>query len=111
MLATGFPYHDYSKLDKFMELFIFFLKNSHGLRRFGSAAVDLVYVACGRLEGFFEYGLSSWDVAAGSFIVQQAGGKVYDFKGNDDFIFGKEISASNNAISEELKNIIKIHYS
>ncbi|NTW31678.1 MAG: inositol monophosphatase, partial [Bacteroidetes bacterium] len=111
LLATGFPYHDYSSLDKFMELFVYFLKNSHGLRRFGSAAVDLVYVACGRLEGFFEYGLNSWDVAAGSFIVRQAGGRVYDFNGNDDYLFGKQIVASNNALSDELEEIIKSVYS
>ncbi|NTW34055.1 MAG: inositol monophosphatase, partial [Bacteroidetes bacterium] len=111
LLATGFPYHDYVYLDKFMELFVYFLKNSHGLRRFGSAAVDLVYVACGRLEGFFEYGLNPWDVAAGSFIVQQAGGKVYDFNGNDDYLFGKQIVASNNALSDELEEIIKSVYS
>lgn len=107
LVATGFPYYDYSGLGKYLELFTYFLKHSHGIRRLGSAAVDLAYVACGRFEGFFEYGLNPWDVAAGSFIVQQAGGKVYDFKGGDDYIFGKEIAASNSALAEEFSGIIK----
>jgi myo-inositol-1(or 4)-monophosphatase len=101
LLATGFPYYDYSRLENYMELFTYFLKNSHGLRRMGSAAVDLVYVACGRFEGFYEYGLRPWDVAAGAFIVQQAGGKVSDFKGGSNYLFGKEIIASNNGIYNE----------
>jgi myo-inositol-1(or 4)-monophosphatase len=101
LLATGFPYYDYSRLDSYLELFTYFLKNSHGIRRLGSAAVDLVYVACGRFEGFYEYGLRPWDVAAGAFIVQQAGGKVSDFKGGENYIFGKEIVATNNGIFNE----------
>ena len=71
------------------------MKESHGVRRLGSAAVDLAYVACGRFEGFYEYSLNPWDVAAGAFIVQQAGGKVTDFKGGTDYIFGEEIIAAN----------------
>lgn len=110
LLATGFPYYDYSALDRYMELFTYFLKHSHGLRRLGSAAVDLVYVACGRFDGFFEYGLNSWDVAAGSLIIRQAGGKVFDFKGGDDFIFGKQIVASNAAIAGEFLGVIKSAY-
>ena len=110
LLATGFPYYDYSDLNRYMKLFTYFLKNSHGIRRLGSAAVDLAYVACGRFEGFFEYGLNPWDVAAGAFIVQQAGGKNYDFKGNDNFIFGKEIVASNSAIAQEFVGVIKSVY-
>ncbi len=107
LLATGFPYYDYSDLERYIELFIYFLKNSHGIRRLGSAAVDLAYVACGRFEGFFEYGLNPWDVAAGAFIVQQAGGNNYDFRGSDNFIFGKEIVASNSGIAEEFAGIVK----
>ncbi len=89
LLATGFPYHDYSLLKPYMELFIWCLHKTHGVRRIGSAAVDLSYVACGRFEGFFEYGLNPWDVAAGSLIVEEAGGKLSDFSGNDNFIFGR----------------------
>jgi len=102
LLVTGFPYRMGDMLDKWMELFKYFLKSSHGVRRLGSAAIDLAYVACGRFEAFYEYGLSPWDVAAGTFIVEQAGGKVTDFKGESGFIFNKELVSSNRKIHDEL---------
>jgi myo-inositol-1(or 4)-monophosphatase len=95
ILATGFPYHDYEEVDAYLDLLAHFMKTTSGLRRLGSAAVDLVYVACGRCEGFYEYGLNPWDVAGGTFIVQQAGGKVSDWQGEDNAVFGKTILASN----------------
>ncbi len=95
LLATGFPYYDYSKLNEYMELFNYCLRNTRGVRRLGSAAADLAYVACGRMDGFFEYGLSPWDVAAGSLIVKRAGGIISDFSNCDNYIFGKEIVAFN----------------
>ncbi len=110
LLATGFPYYDYSKLEQYMELLKYTIKNTHGIRRLGSAAVDLCYVACGRFEGFYEYGLRPWDVAAGSFIVKQARGKVCDFNGKNNYLFGKEIIASNSNIYNELVNIIQKYF-
>jgi len=107
LLATGFPYYDYSRLESFMKSLNYFIQNTHGVRRLGTAATDLVYVACGRLEGFYEYGLSPWDVAAGAFIVQQAGGKVSDYLGQDNYIFGKEIIATNEGIYTRFLNKIK----
>ncbi|MFO8066008.1 MAG: inositol monophosphatase family protein [Bacteroidales bacterium] len=107
LLATGFPYYDYSRIDNYIELFIWFLRNTHGVRRFGSAAVDLAYVACGRFDGFFEYSLNPWDVAAGSLIVKEAGGKVADFKGENDYLFGKEIVAANSNIFEDFIQRVK----
>lgn len=107
LIATGFPYYDYNRIDPFMKSLEYFMKNSHGVRRLGSAATDLAYVACGRFDAFYEYGLSPWDVAAGAFIVQQAGGLVSDFKGGDDYIFGKEIIATNNNVNEEFSSVIK----
>lgn len=101
LIITGFPNRDYSRLDQYMDLFRYFMEQTHGLRRFGSAAVDLVYVACGRGEGFYEYGLSEWDVAAGAIIVTEAGGRVTDFKGGDNYIFGGEIVAGNNNVFDE----------
>lgn len=95
LFATGFPYKDLGRMDRFMQSLTFFMDNSHGLRRLGSAAVDLAYVACGRYDGFYEYGLKSYDVAAGAFLVKQAGGEVSDFKGNNNYIFGQEIVAGN----------------
>ena len=107
LLATGFPFHDYDRLDEFMETLTYFMRNSHGLRRLGSAATDLVYVACGRFDGFYEYSLSPWDVAAGAFIVEEAGGKISDFKGGDNWLFGREIIASNSVMFDEFLQIIK----
>jgi myo-inositol-1(or 4)-monophosphatase len=83
------------------------MQNSHGLRRLGSAATDLAYVACGRFEAFYEYGLNPWDVAAGGFIIQQAGGKAFDFYGHEDWLFGGTIIATNEAIADEFRDIIK----
>lgn len=107
LLATGFPYSLSDKKDVHLDIIKEFLERSHGIRRLGSAALDLAYVACGRLEGFFEYNLNAWDVAAGSFIVQQAGGKVTDFSGGNNFLFGRELCAANSHMHEEMLQLIK----
>lgn len=109
LLATGFPYYDYSMLDPYLNLFKDLMHSTRGVRRLGSAAVDLAYVACGRFDLFYEYGLQSWDVAAGALIVKQAGGKVTDFKGNGNYIFGKQIIASNKLIHNGFAKKI-LHY-
>ena len=111
LLATGFPYSNYSRMKEYMEVFNHFMHNTHGLRRLGSAAVDLAYVACGRFEGFYEYGLNSWDVAAGAIIVKEAGGKVSDFSGGSNFVFGREIAASNEKVYKEFLDIIQQKFS
>ena len=105
LLATGFPYYDFEQMQEYLNIINSFMQKTHGLRRMGSAAVDLVYTACGRFEGFFEYNLNAWDVAAGALIVQEAGGIVTDFKGGDDFLFGREIVAGNEIQSEMIKVI------
>lgn len=110
LIATGFPYYDYGKLEPYLNLLGFFTKNTRGIRRLGSAATDLAYVACGRFESFYEYGLSPWDVAAGAFIVQQAGGQVSDFNKQSNFIFGKEILASNGLTHENMLIEIQRHF-
>jgi len=102
LIVTGFPYRFADRLDAWMALFVHFIKNSHGVRRLGSAAIDLAYVACGRFEAFYEYGLSPWDVAAGGFIVQQAGGAVSDYSGTSDWLFGNELLAGNDLVNEEM---------
>jgi myo-inositol-1(or 4)-monophosphatase len=107
LLATGFPYYHSQNQDSYLDIIKDFLEKSHGIRRLGSAAIDLAYVACGRLEGFFEYNLNAWDVAAGTLIVQQAGGKVTDFKGGNDFVFGGQLCASNGAIHAEMLKVIQ----
>ena len=107
LIATGFPYNDFDKMDDYLEILKHLMQTTHGLRRFGSAAVDLVYVACGRYEGYFEYNLNAWDVAAGAFIVQQAGGKVSRFNGDNDYIFGREILSCSSDIYEALLTVIQ----
>jgi len=109
LLATGFPYYNFEKMPSYLQLLDRFMQTTHGLRRMGSAAVDLVYVACGRFEGFFEYNLNAWDVAAGAFIVQQAGGKVTDFLGGDNFIFGKQIVAA-CGVHDEMIHVIQKYW-
>ncbi|MDR3094578.1 MAG: inositol monophosphatase [Bacteroidales bacterium] len=105
LIATGFPYTDFEKLRPYMDCFECLIRNSHGVRRLGSAATDLSYVACGRFEAFFEYNLSPWDVAGGAMIILEAGGKIGDFSGGDDYIFGKEIVATNGYIFNEFLGI------
>lgn len=106
LIATGFPYYNFDKMENYLAILKEYMQRTHGLRRMGSAAVDLVYVACGRFEAFFEYNLKPWDVAAGTLIVQEAGGIVTDFKNGNDYIFGGEILAANR-IHEEALEVIK----
>ena len=110
LLATGFPYTDYARLDPYIDLFKDLLRKTQGIRRLGSAALDLAYVACGRYEGFYEYALNPWDVAAGAFLVSEAGGTVTDFRGGDDYIHGKEIVSSNGIIHRELLQTIQKYF-
>lgn len=109
LLATGFPYYNYEKLNEYMDLLKDFMRSTRGIRRLGSAAIDLANVACGRMDGFYEYSLNPWDVAAGAFIVQRAGGKVSDFNGEDNYIFGREIIASNESIFDEFLKKVKTY--
>ena len=106
LIATGFPYSDFSRMQNYVETMMYFFSNSHGLRRIGSAATDLAYVACGRFDAFYEYSLKPWDVAAGVVIVREAGGRIGDFSGKNNFLFGGEIIASNNNVFDEMQEII-----
>lgn len=110
LLATGFPYYQFDKQAKYMQLFSEMMQKCHGLRRIGSAAVDLAYVACGRFDAFFEYNLNSWDVAAGAYLVQQAGGNIVNFSGGDEFLMTREILATNAKIDGELLETIDRHF-
>ena len=110
LMATGFPYYDFEQMDAYIAVLRQLMQNTHGLRRMGSAAVDLAYVACGRFEGFFEYGLHAWDVAAGILLVQEAGGKVCDFQAGNNFLFGDSIVADNSQIHEPLMACIQSNF-
>jgi myo-inositol-1(or 4)-monophosphatase len=110
LLATGFPYYQFDKQPQYMQLFSTLMQKCHGLRRIGSAAVDLAYVACGRFDAFFEYNLNSWDVAAGAFIVQEAGGAVMNFKGGEEFLVTREIFAGNGLVHQEILGLMEEHF-
>jgi len=107
LAATGFPYNLFDRLDPYMNLLTYLVKNTHGIRRLGSASVDLAYVACGRYDLFFEYDLKIWDIAAGMLIVREAGGRFSDFSGNMKGLTGDETIASNALIYNEILEIIR----
>jgi len=107
LLATGFPYEDFDWINPYFKVLGALVQSSRGIRRFGSAAVDLVYTACGRFDAFFEARLKAWDVAGGAFIVQEAGGLVTDFKGGDDYLFGGEIIAANPRVHKEVLKTVQ----
>ncbi|MEI7803634.1 MAG: inositol monophosphatase family protein [Bacteroidota bacterium] len=107
LIATGFPYEKFDFIPQYLKTLSHLMQHTRGIRRIGSAAVDLAYTACGRFDGFFEYNLNAWDVAAGAFIVQQAGGQLSCFSGSDEFIFGREILAGNGLINRELLQVIQ----
>ncbi|MBC5774616.1 inositol monophosphatase [Pontibacter sp. KCTC 32443] len=110
LIATGFPYYDFGLTQQYLQVLGGFMAVSHGVRRIGSAALDLAYVAAGRFEGFFEYNLNAWDVAAGVVIVQEAGGKLSKFTAGGDYVFGREIVASNGNIHNEMLQTIAQHW-
>ena len=104
LLATGFPYSNFGLLDEYIAVLKWAIVEARGMRRMGSAAVDLSYVACGRFDAFWEYDLKSWDVAAGALILMEAGGMVTDFSGGKNYLFDKEIVASNTLLHGVLQH-------
>ncbi len=106
LLVTGFPY-DISQRENFTRHFTDMLLSSRAVRRDGSAAIDLAYVACGRFDGFWEEGLNAWDVAAGVLLVEESGGQVSYFDGSKYSIYKPPICASNGFIHNEMLDILK----
>lgn len=107
LIATGFPYYDFEILEKYIALLQSLMTSTRGIRRLGAAAVDLCYVACGRFDIFYEHSLAPWDVAAGALIVKEAGGFVCDFKGKEDWLFGRNIVAGTPGLQQEFMKKIK----
>ena len=110
LISTGFPYYDFQYTDAYFGVLRNFVERTRGVRRFGSAAVDLAYVACGRFDGYFEYSLNAWDVAAGIILVEEAGGKVSDFNGGKDYLFGKNIVVGSPTAHSTMMKTIKEHF-
>jgi len=106
-LATGFPFRAKKHFEPYHQSFRYFFYRSSGIRRGGSAALDLCYTACGRFDGFWELGLSVWDMAAGALIVEEAGGAVSDFAGNGNYLINGNIVASNKRIHTSLVKPLK----
>lgn len=110
LIATGFPIYNFSRIEAYMSALKYFMQHTHGIRRIGSAATDLCYLACGRVDAFFEYNLNPWDVAAGALIVAEAGGNVKDFLNGTNWLFGKEIACCNMALEQEFHEVIKTFF-
>lgn len=106
LLVTGFPY-DFKQREDFARHLTEFLLRSRGLRRDGSAAIDMAYVACGRFDGFWEEGLNPWDVAAGVLLIEEAGGQVSYYDGSNFSIYTPPICASNGLIHTEMLSVLK----
>ena len=110
LLATGFPFRKFDHLQSYMGLLQELMQQSRGIRRLGSAAMDLAYVACGRFDAFFEYNLQDYDIAAGIVLVREAGGQVFDFKGGDQMLEQGSILAGNAHITQTLLHRIGNHF-
>lgn len=106
LIGTGFPFRNFEIIEQYTQCFSAILRNSHGIRRPGVAAIDLAYVAWGRLDGFWEHGLQPWDAAAGALLIEEAGGSLTDFTGGNKYLFGRTLVASNGRIHPELFEIV-----
>lgn len=106
LLGTGFPYHDQSYLDTYLETMKALMAPAAGIRRPGSAALDLAWLAAGRIDGFWEFNLHAWDIAAGILIIREAGGIITDFAGNDNYLTSGDIIAASPKVFPEMLKVI-----
>ncbi|MBN1239204.1 MAG: inositol monophosphatase, partial [Gammaproteobacteria bacterium] len=95
LIATGFPYRSNDNVDQYLQMLRAVMLETAGVRRPGSAALDLCYVAAGRVDGFWELGLSKWDIAAGALLIREAGGRISDFHGSDRYLDSGDVVAGN----------------
>jgi len=109
LVGTGFPFKELAHLDAYMRMLVDVMKGTAGVRRAGSATLDLAYVAAGRLDAFWEIGLSRWDVAAGSLLITEAGGLVGDLEGNESWIDTGNIVGGNPKVFAELLTLLSPH--
>jgi len=107
LLATGFPFRAHGRLKEYLRSLETFILETAGIRRAGSASLDLCYTACGRFDGYWEMSLSPWDIAAGSLIVREAGGVVTDFLGRDGYLKSGNVVVANRRIHSSMLDIIR----
>ena len=107
LIATGFPFRELSRLDRYVAAFVATVRSTAGLRRAGAASIDLAYTACGRYDGFFEIGLARWDLAAGVLLVQEAGGVVTDVLGGSTYLDSGDVVAAGREMHETLLAITR----
>jgi len=110
MLVTGFPYDIHNRIPEIVGLFGEFVGKARAVRRLGSAALDLCYVAAGRMDGFWEQGLNAWDIAAGVLLVEEAGGRVTSLDGGPFILRTGRIVATNGPIHDEMLRVVKKFY-
>jgi myo-inositol-1(or 4)-monophosphatase len=110
LVATGFPYDRRVHADFYLAFFRDFIRTTQGVRRAGAAALDLAYVACGRFDGFWETGLSPWDMAGGCLLIQEAGGLVSDVDGSGEYLKSGNIVAGNPHVHPLLLGVVQKHY-
>ena len=109
LLGTGIPYQHHDHVDQYVKTLGILIKDTAGIRRAGAASLDLAYVACGRLDGFWEYGLRIWDIAAGVLLVTEAGGRVGDLSGGENHLdTGDTLAASPKVYEEMVERIAKL---
>ncbi|WP_455380199.1 inositol monophosphatase family protein [Acidihalobacter prosperus] len=106
LLGTGIPFKEHQDIDSYLKIMRGFIGRPAGIRRAGSAALDLAYVAAGRLDGYWESGLNPWDLAAGALLVMEAGGLVCDYKGGDQYLHNGDIVAASPKVLRHMMNNI-----
>ena len=109
LLGTGFPYRSFEHSDAYLKMFKDFTERTAGMRRFGSAALDLAYVACGRFDGFWEFGLMPWDMAAGCLLISEAGGLVGDLAGGEDYMKTGNLIAGTPKVFSQILQVVDSH--
>lgn len=109
LIGTGFPYRSKENIQTYTKMLASVLENTAGIRRPGAAALDLAYVAAGRLDGFWEFGLQEWDIAAGSLIVREAGGLISELQGDGDYFRSGNIVVGNPKIHDALRKLLIPH--
>jgi myo-inositol-1(or 4)-monophosphatase len=108
LIGTGFPYRALENMDRYLEILRELMTRTSGIRRPGAASLDLAYVACGRLDGFWEFGLKPWDMAAGILLIEEAGGLISDMSGGKEYMASGDILCGNPKVFESMRDLLGI---